>query len=44
MNKKDQQVILEYHQRIEERTKKIEEITGKIVDVYESIEKSLYTF
>ena len=43
MNKKDQQAILEYHQRIENRSRKIEEIKGKIVHVYESIEKSLYT-
>ena len=43
MNKKDQQVILEYHKRIENRSRNIEEIKGKILDVYESIEKSLYT-
>lgn len=43
MNKRDQQVILEYHQRIEDRTKKIEKITRNIVVVYENIEKSLYT-
>ena len=43
MKTKYQQVILEYHQRIEDRTKKFEQITGKIVDVYETIEKSLYT-
>ena len=44
IDKRDQQVILEYQKRIEDRTKKIEKITRNIVDVYENIEKSLYTF
>ena len=43
-NKKDQEIILAHQNKVDLRNQEIEEIRGKIVDIYKGIQDSLYNF